>query len=46
MKAKKNSVIPNASRIFNTGHQWWPHRSPVIHHASVIKLAMKPHLRN
>jgi len=46
MKDHKNSVIPHASRIFNTGHQFWPNRSSVIYHTRVIKLAMKPHLRN
>jgi len=30
MKDHKNSIIPHASRIFNTGHHLWPNRSSVV----------------
>jgi len=46
MKDKKNWVIPHASKKFNTDHHFWPNRSSLIHHTSVIKLAMKPHQRD
>jgi len=29
MKDHKNSVIPHAFRIFNTGHHFWANRSSV-----------------